>query len=217
VEASLRVQAQRAREAIAAGALRGAALAGLLRSVPPDRRDAFVDEVLGIDDPSPPDVPDLPRGSVPYLPCGVDEVLAMVAEVPLGAEDVLVDLGSGLGRVVILGHLLTGARARGVEIQGPLVALARKSAAALALPGVSFVEGDALDVELEGSVFFLYAPFNGGTLRRVLHRLRQVAERHPVVVCAVGTEFRDEDWLAPRTSTGPALTIYESGGVSRGS
>src|SRR5262249_53521494 len=155
-------------------ALRGAALLDLLRAVPLLDRDAWVDELLGIE-PPPSDIPDLPRGSVPYLPCGVDEIVAMVREAPVGPQDELVDLGAGLGRVVLLVHLLSGARARGVEIQAPLVDLARARCAELALAAVSFVHGDAADCELDGSIFFLYAPFGGDVLARVVRRLEGVA------------------------------------------
>lgn len=208
---TLRRRARTARTEIAAGGLRGAALLELIRSVPFLERDLWVDELLGIDG-TPPDVPDLPRGAVPYLPCGVDEILAMVLEVPLRADDELVDLGSGLGRVVILGHLLSGARARGVEIQEHLVRASRRSATELALSDVSFMHADAAepDVDLDGSVFFLYAPFNGEMLARVLHRLRDVARRRPIVLCAVGVELPGETWLMRKATSNVAVTLYSS-------
>lgn len=206
---SLRLRALTARAEIASGVLRGMALLELLRSVPPFDRDAWVDELLGIEAP-PPDSPDLPRGAVPYLPCGVEEILAMLAEAPVQAHDELVDLGSGLGRVAILAHLLTGARASGVEIQEPLVRSARARCAELALADVSFVHGNAADTALDGSVFFLYAPFNGAMLARVLRRLEEVARRRPIVLCAVGLELPDVPWLLPRRSSNVALTLYDS-------
>lgn len=192
------------------GGLRGKALLSRILSVPFRDRDAWVNELLGFDDATAtPDVPDLPRESVPYLPCGVDEILGMSSEVPLGPDDELVDLGSGLGRVVILAHLLTGARAKGIEIQRPLVEKARSRARALGLD-VSFTHANAADEELDGSVFFLYAPFSGRTLRGVIARVEAVARRRPVVVCAVGLELRDVPWLAARTTSCAALSIYDS-------
>jgi hypothetical protein len=203
--------ARAARAAIVAGALRGAALVERLLLVPVAERDAWVDQVLGLPE-APPDAPDLPRGAVPYLPAGVDEILTMTLETPLRADDELVDLGSGLGRAVMLGNLLSGARARGIEIQGPLVRAARDCCAALALTGVSFVHADAADVtvELDGSVFFLYAPFNGELLRRVLRRLETVAHRRAIVVCAVGLELPGETWLRRRETSCAMLTLHDS-------
>lgn len=209
VDDLLRLRARTARAEIASGALRGVALLERIRSVPLFEQDAWVDELLGIEEP-PPDIPDLPRGAVPYLPSGVEEILAMVREAPVQPDDELVDLGSGLGRVVILAHLLSGARASGVEIQEPLVRSARARCAELALAGVSFVHGNAADAELDGSIFFLYAPFNGGLLTRVLRRLEEVARKRPIVLCAVGLELPDVPWLLPRTASRVSLTLYDS-------
>ncbi len=209
VDDSLRIRARAARAEIASGALRGAALLELLCAVPFCDRDAWVDELLGIE-PPPPDAPDLPRGAVPYLPCGVDEIIATVQDAPVGPDDELVDLGSGLGRVVVLAHLLSGARTRGIEIQAPLVDRARARCAALGLTAVSFVHGDAAGAELDGSIFFLYAPCNGDLLARVVRRLEDVARRRPIVVAAVALELPDVPWLAARSTSRVALTLYES-------
>ncbi len=209
MEDSLRIRARTARAEIESGGLRGHRLLALLLSIPFLDRDAWTDELLGID-PPPPDVPDLPRGSVPYLPSGVEEILAVVREVPIGPDDHLVDLGSGLGRVLILAHLLTGARASGVELQEPLVDSARARCAALALPDIAFVQANAAEIGLDGSVFFLYAPFNGQMLTRVLRRLEDVARRRSIVVCAVGLEFRGVPWLRPRHTSCVSLMLYES-------
>jgi hypothetical protein len=198
-----------AREQILAGTLRGGSLLERLLAVPFRDRDVWVDEVLGIDAP-PPDAPDLPHGSVPYLPCGVEDIVAMVREVPLREGDELVDLGSGLGRVVVLGHLLSGARAWGVEIQEHLVVGARACTAELALSAVEFHHADAAETALDGSVFFLYAPFNGPMLTSVLRRVREVARRRPIVVAAVGLELRQERWLAPRRTSSAATMLYDS-------
>ncbi|MBN9163553.1 MAG: hypothetical protein BGO98_17950 [Myxococcales bacterium 68-20] len=205
---SLRRSAQTARAEIRAGALRGVALLDRLLSVPFVDRDAWADEVLGIESP-PPDVPDLPQGSVPYLPCSVEEIAAMVFEVPLRPDDDFVDLGSGLGRVAILAHLLSGARARGVEIQEHLVRSGRARCDELGLP-VTFVRADAAETDLDGSVFFLYAPFNGEMLTRVLRRLEEVARRRPIVLCAVDLELPALPWLRPRETSRVALTLYDS-------
>ena len=199
---SLRHRARTARAEIESGALRGAALLDLLLSIP------FVD--LGIED-LPEDVADLPRESVPYLPSGVEEILAAVREVPITPDDDFVDLGAGLGRVVILTHLLTGARAKGVELQEPLVRSATQRCAQLGLPAISFVHADATRAEVDGSIFFLYAPFNGQMMTRALERLEAVARKKPIVVCAVGVEFPGVPWLQPRPgSSSPLLTIYDS-------
>jgi hypothetical protein len=206
---SLRQTARTARAEIERGSLVGAALLERLLSIPRRDRDAWTDELLGLDVP-PPDAPDLPRGSVPYLPCGVDEIMALVGDAPVGQEDELVDLGSGLGKVVILAHLLSGARCRGIEIQEHLVSSARARCAGLSLAGVSFTHANVVDVELDGSIFFLYAPFNGQMLRAALRRLEDVARTRPIVLCTVDLELHDVPWLVRREPSNVSLAIYDS-------
>jgi SAM-dependent methyltransferase len=180
-----------------------------LLAIPPQERDAFVDDLLGLDE-IPDDGVELPRGGVPYLPSGFAEILAMVDEVPLGAGDHLVDVGAGVGRVVLLAHLLTGARATGVEVQARLVAIARERAAALGLANVSFLHNDAGEVTMEGSVFYLYAPCNGELLARVLARLEDVARRHPIVVATVDLDLGAIPWLRARPTGRSSLRIFDS-------
>ena len=205
----LRRTAAAARAELKSGALRGAVLLDRLLSVPASERDPWTDELLGLPEP-PPDLGDLPAGAVPYLPAGVDEILTMVLEAPLRPDDQLVDLGSGLGRVVLLAHLVSGARACGVELQKPLVDCAMACCAALALADVSFIHANAADVELDGSIFFFYSPFTGETRTRVLRRLEDLARRRPIILCAVGCEISGARWLRRRETSSPALTLYDS-------
>jgi hypothetical protein len=206
----MRLRALAARNEIASGAMRGDAFLRVLMSVPIRDRDAWVDTLLDFENP-PDDVSNLPRGSVPYLPAGVEEVLAMIESAPLTSRDHLVDLGAGLGRVAILAHLITGARAHGVEIQEPLVRATNACRDALNLPAVTFEHANAVDVALDGSHFFLYAPFNGPMLAAVLQRVRDVARRRSITLCTVGLELDDVSWLARRRSeTTVSLAIYDS-------
>jgi SAM-dependent methyltransferase len=211
VEESLRRRARQARADIVAGTLRGDALVRAIEDVAALDRDTWIDEVLGIES-LVPDMPGLPRGAVPYLPCGVDDVVALLREAPVGPDDDFVDLGSGLGRVVLLARLLTGARASGIELQDHLVDAARAATAALGLDRganpVSFQHADASVAELDGSVFFLYAPFNGAMLDRVIDRLEAVGRRRRITVCTVGVELA-VPWLVARTSGYVARTIYD--------
>lgn len=197
-----------ARAEIQAGTLRGKALVERIEKLPASERDGWIDEVLDIDS-LVADAPDLPRGSVPYLPCGVDEILATVRELPLRAEDHLVDLGSGLGRVLFIAHLVSGARATGVEIQGHLVHTSRAKAAAINLP-ISIIHGNAAENVPEGSVFFMYAPFNGPMLESVLARLENIAQRRRIALCTVGLELGEVPWLARRSTSCPSLMLHSS-------
>lgn len=205
----LRSSARRAREAVAAGRLRGRAFHEALDAVRFDERDLWLDELLGLPE-LPADLPGLPSGTVPYLPCDVAAVVRTVREAPVTSADLFVDLGAGLGRPTLLAHLLSGVRAVGVELQPHLVGHARAAAARLGLDAVRFDVADAAAGEVpEGSVYFIYASFNGAALARVLGALERIAARRPIVLCAVGFEVR-EPWLRERRSASAELVFYDS-------
>src|SRR4030095_16570102 len=105
-------------------------LRAALTAVAPLDRDAWVDLAFGLG-PPPDDGPLLPRGGVPYLPCPVEALLGAVELAPVGAGDVFVDIGSGVGRAAAVVSLLTGACVVGVEVQPALVLAARELAARL--------------------------------------------------------------------------------------
>lgn len=179
-----------------------------LDNVPPDHRDAWVDALLGTGD-IPADTPELPAGCVPYLPCPVDTILAMLDAAEVGPSDTLVDLGCGLGRVTLLAHLLTGARAIGIDIQAHLVARAR----ALAAGRVTILHGDAADLAgplATGTVYFLYCPFSGARLDRVLAQLSLLAPTRPLRVCTVDIPPLARTWLAPIRTATTGLAVYRS-------
>lgn len=182
-----------------------------LADVPADERDAWLDLVFDIDD-LPEDDPALPRGCVPYLPCSVATVLDALREADVTGDDVFVDVGAGLGRVALLTHLVCGAGCIGLEIQPRLVKAAREHAARLNAERVRYVEGDAADLvgrAAIGTVFFLYCPFGGARLERVLDQLHDIARARQLRVCCVGMPTLDRPWLAA-VSTIADLVVYRS-------
>jgi SAM-dependent methyltransferase len=183
-----------------------------LATVPPDGRDAWVDRAFGLDG-LPADGPSLPRGCVPYLPCSVATLLQLVEHAAVRASDVLVDVGSGVGRAAALVHLLTGARAIGVEVQPALVAAGRALAARVGLAELAFVEGDAIECAsalASGSVFFLYCPFSGARLDQWLASLEPIARERPIRICCVDLRLPPRDWLTLAASPSPELAIYRA-------
>jgi hypothetical protein len=144
-------------------------------------------------------------------------ILDLVNQIDFGPNDVFYDLGSGLGQVAMLVHLLTGVAARGVEIEPAFVAFARQQAAALGVAGVEFMEGDAQTVDYrDGTVFFLFTPFRGALLQRVLSQLQQAAQHHPIQLCTFGPctpAVAETPWLHTLTAGAShqyRLTIFES-------
>lgn len=185
--------------------------AALLR-VPPTERDAWLDLVLGLGE-LPDDGPELPRDCVPYLPSSVDVLLRMVEQAPVRVSDVFVDVGSGVGRAAALVHLLTGAAAIGVEIQPGLVRAARGLAARLLASRVSYVEGDAAQLAglvTIGSVFFLYCPFSGDRLTKVLADIESIARTRMIRICCVDLPLPPCSWLTLAPHVSGDLAIYRS-------
>ena len=183
-----------------------------LMGVPERERDVWVDRAFGLPDTPPEDGPDLPRGCVPYVPCAVSTLLRMHELAGVGSDDVFVDIGSGVGRATVLTHLLTGASAIGIEIQPELVRHARELAARLGTERVCVVEGDAATLTghiTSGSVFFLYCPFGGARLERVIDQLEALAATRTIRVCTVDMPPLERPWLMP-VSLEPDLAVYRS-------
>ncbi|WP_394822651.1 hypothetical protein [Pendulispora albinea] len=148
---------------------------------------------------------------VPYAPSGVGEILHALDAVKPAAGDTFVDLGAGLGKVVLLTALLTDARACGVELDPALVAHARASASSLCLaePRVQLVEADAREADLEaGTIFYMYVPFTGSVLDMVMTRLAHLAERRPLVICAHALDTQRFSWLKNRNEPRFWLDVY---------
>lgn len=193
--------------------LRGEALAAAIAARPPVERDRYVDALLGLeaqpaaDEASVADDPELIR----CVASGVSAIADAILKAGVGPRDVFVDVGAGCGRVAMLVHLLTGARAIGLEIQAGLVAFGAQRVADLGLEAVELRCGDAREVELpEGSVIYLYLPFVGRSLDRVVGKLEALARRRGIAVCALGVELRRQPWLRPVDDTSLWMTVHES-------
>lgn len=181
-------------------------------AITPEARDAWLDVVWEAEE-VPPDDPSLPRGCVPYLPSPVSAVLAAVDRAAVTAEDVFVDVGSGLGRAAFLVHSCTGARTVGVEIQPFLARAARARSDGLRLSRLQFFEGDAADWPpplRAGTVFFLYCPFGADRLARFLDGLEGAARSGPIRVCTVDMPPLGRDWLVQAPSPSLQVDVYQS-------
>jgi SAM-dependent methyltransferase len=190
--------------------MKGAELLEWLASLAPRERDAALEARFGIADGG--EHATIPGADlIGYHPSGVAAIVRMVIDVPVVEDDVVIDLGAGLGKVALVTRALTGATVRGIEIQPSLVERARDAAARLGLD-VSFDSRDVRSASLDdGTVFFLYVPFTGAALAEVLERLRRVATHHAIVVCALGVDLeRDAPWLRRRPGESFWLALYDS-------
>lgn len=151
-----------------------------------DHLDELVSGVLRLPPPSD-DVGALGEEMVFYQPTPARHAFDLLRRLSLGADDVLIDLGAGLGHVPLLVAACTGAHAHGIEIEPAYVASARACAAELGLDRASFACTDAREAGLDaGSVYYLYTPFTGAILRQVLDALAQQAKARSIRVCTLG-------------------------------
>ena len=217
VDAVHRQGAERMRERITSAPPTPAVFRAALLEVPPAERDAWVDLVLGLES-IPDDGPELPRGCVPYVPCGVDALLRVVEHAGVGVSDVFVDIGAGVGRAAVLVHLSSGASAIGLEIQPALVRVGRAVIARFPALRVALIEGDAAVLTrsiADGTVFFLYCPFSGARLETVLDDLEAIARTRQIRVCCVDLPLPPRPWLTLVSPAFEDLAVYSSAPVGR--
>jgi SAM-dependent methyltransferase len=135
-------------------------------------------------------------GDVPYVQTPDRVVEAMLALADVGRADVVYDLGSGDGRIVIAAARRRGARGVGIEIDPDLVRQARSDAARAGVADrARFVAGDLFAADLrEATVVTLYlSPELNARLRpRLLEALRPGSR-------IVSHQFGMGDWEPTRS------------------
>ncbi len=164
-----------------------------------DLFDEIVCEVLQLRGPGEAGVLPSPEMTA-YQPTPARHILDLIANCTLSSNDVLVDLGSGLGHVPLLVGILAKVRTLGVEVQPEYAASAQETAQRLNLSGVQFVAEDARTAELSsGTVFYLFTPFTGSILTDVLHRLRRQSKTRQIRICTLGPctpVLQSQTWLS---------------------
>ena len=94
----------------------------------------------------------------PFITTPPEVVERMLQVAETRADDLVIDLGSGDGRIVIAAAQKYGARAVGIELDGALVQKSREAArAAQVADKVSFIEGDVLRADIsKATVITIY-------------------------------------------------------------
>jgi hypothetical protein len=185
-----------------------------------DYRDELLSGILGIREPVLAQH-GLERGDasaemVFYQPTPARHIFDFIWASGLGDDDVLLDLGSGLGHVPMLASMLTGARSVGFEVEPAYVECARECAEGLGLKRVTFIQQDAREADVsEGTVFFLYTPFSGSILSTVLDKLREESLKRRIRICTFGpctAVVAKAAWLS-RTGVADAerVTVFQAG------
>lgn len=163
--------------------------------------DILLEQVL-LPAPFPTESRERAPGMIRYEATPAKIILELVDSLHFTPQDVFVDLGSGLGLVVILVHMLTGTRAIGIEYDPVYCAYAQARAAELSLTEATFINADARESDLsQGSIFYLFTPFINEVFEAVIERLRRLAKIRPIYICSYGTctiELNTLPWLQIR-------------------
>jgi SAM-dependent methyltransferase len=142
---------------------------------------------------------------VPYVPTPDQVVNGMLEIAKVGPKDVVYDLGSGDGRIVIAAARKHGARGVGIDIDPDMIKQARENARKAGVAGrVEFREGDLFKADIgEASVVTLYL------LPRVNLELRPklLAELKPGTRI-VSHGFDMGDWQPAATRRVGTSTVY---------
>lgn len=150
--------------------------------------------------------PEKPKADVVYVPTPQSVVDAMLALANVTKDDVVYDLGSGDGRIVITAARKYGARGVGFEIDPALVKKARANAAAAGVSSrVRFVTQNLFTADLRpASVVTLYL------LQSINERLRPklVRELKPGARVVSHVFNMGPEWPPERTETIERSRIY---------
>ena len=180
--------------------------------------DFLLDEIL-LPQPHPQASLQSKHGMVRYEPTPASVILELTERITFTDDDIFYDLGSGLGKVTMLVHLLTGTRCVGVEYQPDFCAYADQQAHALYLNGVTYLNVDARHADYaDATIFFFFNPFGGDIFATVLEGLRLEAQQRDLLICSYGTSSQplsELPWLErvpPISEDEATLAIFQGHG-----
>ncbi len=128
----------------------------------------------------------------------------ILSRIVMGPNDVFVDFGAGTGRVICLAARMHFSRVYGVELNPRWAAQARSNATRLKKrrSEVVVAEQDAVEFDcIDGTIFYFFNPFGGGTLKRVIENIRLSIHERPRSIRIVAlnpacfSQFEEQDWL----------------------
>ena len=140
-----------------------------------------------------------------YTPTRHNIAEAMLQLAGVTKDDVVVDLGSGDGRLPIIAAQVYGARGVGIEIDPRLVALSRNNAKDAGVDDrVTFVEGDLFTADLShATVVTLY--LSTSVLRQLEPKLKTELRAGSRIV---SHQFWFQGWPAERTMRVDASELF---------
>lgn len=155
-------------------------------------------DALGIDNPC----------SAPYYASDYRTIYASFRHLKITPQDVFLDYGCGMGRILAVAATYPFRRVIGVELSDQLSEMARenltRAARRLKCQDTSVVNGDATQfpVPPDVSVIFFYNPFHGPVLNQVLGEIRKSLQGHPRPMQII---FKNTTYLEPLLPEHPWL------------
>jgi hypothetical protein len=151
-----------------------------------DNLDAFINGLLAYHSIPEPTLDRAPE-MVFYQQTPARIILELTEMAQLRPDDVFFDIGSGLGQVAILINLISKATTYGIEYEPAYCNYAKVCASQLNLLNVHFINIDARKGDYsEGTVFFIYTPFEGSMLNDMLLILQKESQNRPIRVFTYG-------------------------------
>ena len=178
-----------------------------------DNLDAFINGLLiyeAIPEPTLNRAPEM----VFYQQIPMRIILELIELAKFGTDDVFFDIGSGLGQVGMLVNLISQATTYGIEYEPAYCNYAKAIASALNLLNVHFINIDARKADYsQGTVFFMYTPFQGNMLNDVLSILKTESQNRSIRIFTYGpcsSQLTRYTWLTCVNGSGTNLyKLYE--------
>ena len=124
--------------------------------------------------------------SARYSATKVRPLLQLLGRLHLPQDGNFLDIGSGKGRVLLIASQYGFRKVVGIEFSGELCAVARRNAELFvrktkSLSPIEVIEADATKYhfEVEDRVIFMFNPFDGFIMAKVLDNLRRSLEENP--------------------------------------
>lgn len=175
-----------------------------------DRVDRLFDDAYDIDTRGITELADLEVAGrnriygLPHIASDPDEFSDALASLQIRHEDfIFIDLGSGKGRALLLALSFPFRRIIGVEFAVEFYRIAQNNLIRFAATGtdtgrITLVHSDAteFDLPLEPLVIYLYNPFNGTVMQRLVERVFQSHKVHPRPIYVVyANAFLEKLWV----------------------
>jgi SAM-dependent methyltransferase len=156
-----------------------------------------------------------------YIPSSYRDVFAVLDKAGVGPDDVVTDLGCGLGRAVFAASHRGAARAEGVDLIPALVngATANLASSRLKQRDIQFHARNALDHDLSATtLLYLFHPFGPEILGEVMEKARNdrrgAGVRRPLRIAYINpigeAVLNGSGWLRPTGDMPPRLEWFSS-------